>query len=77
MTDCSCQETATACATSSDRGLRRVLWVVMALNAALFVTEFSVGLWAHSSALMADSLDALGDAGIYLLTLIVMAGSVR
>jgi Co/Zn/Cd efflux system component len=49
----------------------------MALNAALFLAEFSVGLWAHSSALMADSLDALGDAGIYLLTLVVMAGSVR
>jgi Co/Zn/Cd efflux system component len=49
----------------------------MALNAALFVGEFSVGLWAHSSALMADSLDALGDAGIYLLTLVVMTGSVR
>jgi|JI7StandDraft_1071085.scaffolds.fasta_scaffold00599_6 Co/Zn/Cd efflux system component len=77
MTDCSCQDTAKACATSSDRGLRRVLWVVMALNAALFLAEFSVGLWAHSSALMADSLDALGDAGIYLLTLVVMAGSVR
>jgi cation diffusion facilitator family transporter len=77
MTDCSCQNTATACATSSDRTLRRVLWIVMALNAALFVAEFSVGLWAHSSALMADSLDALGDAGIYLLTLVVMTSSVR
>jgi cation diffusion facilitator family transporter len=77
MTDCSCHATATACATSSDRTLRRVLWIVMALNAALFVAEFSVGLWAHSSALMADSLDALGDAGIYLLTLVVMTGSVR
>jgi Co/Zn/Cd efflux system component len=49
----------------------------MALNAALFVTEFGVGLWAHSSALMADALDALGDAGIYLLTLVVIAGTVR
>ncbi len=77
MTDCSCQTTATACATSSNRTLRRVLWIVMALNAALFAAEFSVGLWAHSSALMADSLDALGDAGIYLLTLVVMTGSVR
>lgn len=77
MTDCSCQDTATACATSRNQGLRRVLWVVMGLNAALFVAEFSAGLWAHSSALMADSLDALGDAGIYLLTLVVMARSIR
>lgn len=77
MTDCSCQATATACATSSDRTLRRVLWIVMTLNAALFVAEFSVGLLAHSSALMADSLDALGDAGIYLLTLVVMTSSIR
>lgn len=77
MTDCSCQATANACASSKDRALRRVLWVVMTLNAALFVTEFGVGLWAHSSALMADALDALGDAGIYLLTLVVMAGTVR
>ena len=77
MSDCSCQDTASACATSGDRALRRVLWLVMGLNAALFIAEFGVGLWADSSALMADSLDALGDAGIYFLTLVVMAGSIR
>lgn len=77
MTDCACQDTANACTAPGNRALRRVLWVVMGLNAALFVAEFTFGLWAHSSALMADSLDALGDAGIYLLTLVVMAGSIR
>jgi len=77
MSDGHCETTAKACAAGEGRAMRRILWVVMGLNAALFVAEFSVGLWADSSALMADSLDALSDAGIYLLTLMVMAGSVR
>jgi len=44
---------------------RRVLVVVLGLNAAMFVTEGVAGLLAHSTALLADSADMLGDAIVY------------
>lgn len=40
----------------------RVLIIVMLVNLVMFVVEFGDGLVARSSALMADSVDMLGDA---------------
>lgn len=48
---------------------RRVLILVLTLNAAMFAVEFGSGWIAHSSALTADSLDMLGDAIIYAMSL--------
>lgn len=48
---------------------RRVLIVVLAINAVMFVGEFGAGLIAGSSALMADAVDMLGDALVYGLSL--------
>lgn len=42
-----------------------ILKWVLAINAIMFFVEFSYGWLAHSSALMADSLDMLGDAAVY------------
>lgn len=58
-------------------GLRRVLMIVLALNAAMFVVEFTAGLVAGSAALMADSVDMLGDAMVYALSLYALGRSVR
>ncbi|MGN8157985.1 cation transporter [Salinisphaera sp. SWV1] len=41
---------------------RRALIVALVINAFMFVAEMSVGLWGHSSALQADSVDMLIDA---------------
>jgi Co/Zn/Cd efflux system component len=54
-----------------------VLWVVLAINLVIFAGEFGAGLWADSTALQADSLDSLGDALVYLLSLVVLTQSVR
>ncbi len=51
---------------------RRVLWMVLGINAVLFVVEFGVGWWARSTALLADSLDMLGDAFVYAFSLWVL-----
>lgn len=51
---------------------RTVLWTVLAINAVLFVAEFVVGWWARSIALLADSLDMLGDAAVYGFSLWVL-----
>ena len=53
------------------------MWVVLAINVLLFVGEFSAGWWADSSALQADSLDSLGDALVYILSLWVIGGTLR
>jgi cation diffusion facilitator family transporter len=55
----------------------RVLWVVLTLNAVMFVVECAAGLAAHSTSLLADSLDMLGDALVYGFSLFVLSRSAR
>jgi Co/Zn/Cd efflux system component len=58
-------------------GYRRVLWVVLAINATMFVVEIGAGLAAGSASLQADALDFLGDAGNYAISLIVVGMALR
>ena len=55
----------------------RTLRIVLAINAAFFVIEFVAGILAHSTALLADSLDMLGDSLVYGLSLYVLSRSTR
>ncbi|MBD2860327.1 cation transporter [Spongiibacter sp. KMU-158] len=48
---------------------RTLLWTVLALNAVMFVVEFTAGWLARSSGLMADSLDMLADVLVYSVSL--------
>jgi len=50
----------------------RVLVVVLAVNAAMFCVEFGAGLLSGSTALLADSLDMLGDSMVYAFSLLVL-----
>jgi len=77
MSGCGCNDTTTALSANTDRARRRVLWIVLIINVLLFVGEFGVGWWADSSALQADSLDSLGDASVYVLSLMVIGGTLR
>lgn len=54
------------------KSYKRVLWIVIAINAAMFLVETSGGLLAGSQALRADALDFLGDALTYGLSLYVI-----
>ncbi|MEQ8692581.1 MAG: cation transporter [Pseudomonadales bacterium] len=47
----------------------RMLWVVLAINASMFVAEFVLGIIAQSTGLIADSLDMLADATVYAISL--------
>ena len=49
------------------------LRLVLLVNAAMFVVELAAGLLAGSVALLADSLDMLGDALVYGFSLYVVA----
>lgn len=46
-------------------GQRRVLQIVLGINVAMFLAEFVAGIVAHSTSLLADSVDMLGDAIVY------------
>jgi Co/Zn/Cd efflux system component len=56
---------------------RRVLWMVLAINAAMFAVEVIAGLVAGSAALQADALDFLGDAANYAISLLVVGMALR
>lgn len=56
---------------------KRRLWVVIALNATMFVVEMLAGHLSGSQALQADALDFLGDATTYGISLAVIGASVR
>ena len=51
---------------------RRILIIVLVINATMFAVEFSAGLAASSTALLADSLDMLADAIIYAIGLFAL-----
>jgi len=56
---------------------KRVLWVVITINATMFGVELMAGLASHSMALRADALDFLGDSVTYALSLYVIGRSQR
>ncbi|EAT09469.1 Cation efflux protein [Sphingomonas sp. SKA58] len=57
--------------------MKRILQIVLAINLAMFFAEFTAGILARSSALMADSVDMLGDALVYILSLYALNRSLR
>jgi HflK protein len=70
-----CGEGATFEGLSAD--YKRRLWIVIAINAAMFLVEIGAGALAGSQALQADALDFLGDAATYGISLAVIGASVR
>lgn len=72
MSDCGCSPTAAETAAQ-----RRVLWIALTLNAAMFVVEVAAGWLVHSTALAADGLDMLADASAYAVALIAVGRSHR
>lgn len=71
-----CDETACAIAQLQARQSRTLKWV-LAINVVMFGVEFGAGLAAGSAALMADSLDMLGDALVYGVSLYAVARGPR
>jgi Co/Zn/Cd efflux system component len=58
-------------------GYKRVLWAVLAVNAAMFAVEIGAGLMAGSASLQADALDFLTDTANYALSLVVVGMTLR
>lgn len=75
MADC-CEDKA--CEIEALRGRQaRTLKIILAINTVMFLVEAAAGLAAQSTALLADSLDMLGDALVYAFSLYVVARTAR
>ncbi|PTN08610.1 cation transporter [Nitrosomonas aestuarii] len=60
-----------------DKKEATILKWLLAINATMFFVELSVGWFAQSTALMADSLDMFADAAVYGLALYAVGHSTR
>ncbi len=58
---------------SADPRYRRILWIALLVNAAMFVVELGAGMQSGSAALLADAIDFAGDAANYGVSLWVLA----
>jgi len=56
---------------------KRRLWIVIAINAGMFLVEMGAGALAGSQALKADALDFLADAATYGVSLAVIGASLQ
>jgi Co/Zn/Cd efflux system component len=61
---------------AGDEKQRKLLIIVLLINAGLFVLELATGLLAQSMGLVADSLDMLADAIVYSLSLYAVGKAV-
>ncbi len=54
---------------------RRVLWIALAVNAAMFFVELAAGYRSGSLSLLADAIDFGGDAANYAVSLAVLSAT--
>jgi Co/Zn/Cd efflux system component len=59
-----------------DPRYKRILWLVIAINGAMFLIEMAAGALAGSQALQADALDFFGDTLTYGISLAVIGRSI-
>lgn len=68
---CCSNDTCSSHAAATGR-YRAILWIVLAINAVMFLVEIVAGLAAGSAALQADALDFFADAANYGISLFVL-----
>lgn len=71
MSECECEVEV------SNREEARILWMLLAINASMFLLEAGLGWIAESTGLIADSLDMFADAGVYAISLFVVGRAGR
>lgn len=62
---------------SDDAGQSHVLWLLLGINALMFVVEVIAGWLAHSAGLMADAADMFADAAVYGAALYAVGRTAR
>ncbi len=59
----------------SSKSYKQILIIIIVINLLMFFVEFSGGVISKSTALLADSLDFLGDSTTYTISLLVIGMS--
>ncbi|MBS7808598.1 cation transporter [Variovorax sp. PCZ-1] len=67
-----CHSDSCTSSQATDPRYRKILWIALALNFAMFVVELAAGLASGSVSLLADSIDFFGDAANYGVSLAVL-----
>jgi Co/Zn/Cd efflux system component len=67
-----CDPAEEAARGANDPRYRRVLWIALVVNLAMFGVEVAAGMHAGSASLLADAVDFFGDAANYGLSLVVL-----
>lgn len=76
MPGCHCSQNTPRFDGLSD-AYKHILWLIIALNATMFIVEMGGSWLGRSQALQADALDFLGDSLTYTLTLIAIGHSLK
>lgn len=63
-------------ASGKDKAEAKVLWILLGINAVMFVFEFAWGLIAQSTGLIADSMDMFADAAVYGVSLFAVGKAI-
>ena len=58
---------------AADPRYRRILWIALVLNFAMFMVELAAGVASGSVSLLADAIDFFGDAANYAVSLAVLS----
>jgi Co/Zn/Cd efflux system component len=72
---CCAPETPKAAEIANLKRYRRILWIALLVNAAMFLVEIVAGWRAGSLSLLADAIDFAGDALNYAVSLAVLASA--
>lgn len=72
-----CSDDTCSSSSAASGGYRAVLWIVLAINAVMFLVEIIAGLAAGSAALQADALDFFADTANYGISLFVLGLGIR
>lgn len=66
-----------AVATESEANEARTLWVLLTINAVMFVIEMVAGWWGDSVGLISDGVDMFADAAVYGVALYAVGRGAR
>ena len=67
---------ATGVTSANDPRYRKILWVALVVNLAMFAIEIGAGFKSGSTSLLADAIDFFGDAANYGVSLAVLSAGV-
>jgi Co/Zn/Cd efflux system component len=73
----SCRSDSVSEADALDPVFRRILWIALVVNGAMFVVEMIASQLSNSVALQADALDFFGDAANYAISLLVLGMAIQ